>query len=203
MTLHAVGTYGPPPGPTVLLLHGWGADERDLTGLAGYLPSGIAWASVRAPLRHPNGGYAWYPLDSDESWADEAAIGAATDSLWAWADDALGISAELLPVGFSQGGLMASQLLRTRPDRVRAAAILSGYVLPTELSADAVLRERRPPVFWGRGELDPVIPTHAIAATEALLPGISTLEAHIYPGLYHQVSERELGELSQFLRRHT
>jgi pimeloyl-ACP methyl ester carboxylesterase len=31
-------------------------------------------------------------------------------------------------VGFSQGGLMATQLLRTRPERVAAIVVLSGFV---------------------------------------------------------------------------
>ena len=31
-------------------------------------------------------------------------------------------------VGFSQGGLMATQLLRTRPGRVAATVVLSGFV---------------------------------------------------------------------------
>jgi len=201
MTLHAVGTYGSLPGPTVVLLHGWGSDEQDLAGLAPYLPDAMAWASVRAPLRHPSYGYAWYQLDSEESWANTAAIDEAADSLWQWVDQALGPDASVVPVGFSQGGLMASQLLRTRPNRVPAAAILSGYVLPTQLEADAVLSERRPPVFWGRGEWDLVIPGHAIAATEAILPAISTLEAREYPGMAHAVCEEELADLRAFLTR--
>ena len=77
MTLRAVGTYASQPGPVALLLHGWGADERDLAGLAAYLPSGLEWLSVRAPLRHPAMGYAWYHLDTEDSFANVERIAAA------------------------------------------------------------------------------------------------------------------------------
>lgn len=199
MTLHAVGTWESSPGPTAVFLHGWGSDERDLAGLAPYLPRGLAWGSVRAPLRHPSFGFAWYPLESERSWEEQAPIDEAVAALWAWADETLGDDTPILPIGFSQGGLMASQLLRTRPQRVPAAVILSGYALPSPQVADAVLADSLPPVFWGRGDLDPVIPPSAIAATQATLPGIASLEEHVYDGLSHQVSERELDDVRAFL----
>lgn len=186
---------------TALFLHGWGADERDLAGLSPYIPDALPWASVRAPLRHPSFGYAWYPLESEDSWDHAAAIGEATDALWAWVDEALGETARIVPIGFSQGGLMASQLLRTVPDRVPAAAILSGYVRSGEERADAELAEHKPPVFWGRGSADPVIPARAIEATEAFLAAHATAETRIYQGVGHSVSELELEHLRRFLER--
>ena len=201
MTLHAVGSYGSLPGPTAVFLHGWGSDENDLAGLARYLPRGLAWASVRAPLRHPSFGYAWYQLDTEDSFGNLDRIGAATESLWEFLDDTIPAPTPLIPIGFSQGGLMASQLLRTRPERVHAAAILSGYVAPGALPADAALAVAQRPVFWGRGDADPVIPDAAIAVTEAFLPEHADLEVHIYPGLPHSVRERELADLTHFLER--
>ena len=52
-------------GPLLVLLHGYGADERDLFGLAPYLPPEYVVASVRAPLTppFPAPGYSWYPIE--------------------------------------------------------------------------------------------------------------------------------------------
>jgi len=201
--LTSLGAYVPGAALTAVFLHGWGADERDLAGLSPYLPGELPWASVRAPLRHPSFGYAWYPLESEDSWDAADAIGDATETLWGWVDEALGPESRIVPIGFSQGGLMASQLLRTRPERVPAAAILSGYARSGSEAADAVLAERRPPVFWGRGGADPVIPARAIASTAAFLGGHATAEVHEYPGLGHAVSERELADLTRFLEAQT
>jgi phospholipase/carboxylesterase len=199
--LIAVGTPVSIAGPSVVFLHGWGSDERDLAGLAPFLPAGLGWASVRAPLRHPAFGYAWYPLDSDESWDAQEPIATATRQLWEWVDESLGVGAAVIPVGFSQGGLMASQLLRTRPSRVPAAAILSGYVRAGPETADAVLAQSAPPVFWGRGSADPVIPQRALDATRAFLADHATAEIHAYSGLGHSVSQEELDDLHAFLER--
>lgn len=46
-------------GPLVVLLHGRGADEKSIIGLAGQLPTGASYAAVRAPISS-GGGYAWF-----------------------------------------------------------------------------------------------------------------------------------------------
>lgn len=79
----------------------------------------------------------------------------------------------------SQGGLMASQLLRTRPQRVVAPVILSGFVLGASQPADDRLAESRPPVFWGRGDQDRVIAGPAITRTEAWLPAHTDLTRRV------------------------
>ena len=61
--------------PLLVLLHGYGSDERDLFGLAPYLPEGFVVASVRAPLSppFPTPGWSWYPIEGLES-RDPAAV---------------------------------------------------------------------------------------------------------------------------------
>ncbi len=56
-----VATYGStePTAPLVVLLHGPGSDEREILGLAAHLPTGAAYAAVRAPIAE-GGGYAWF-----------------------------------------------------------------------------------------------------------------------------------------------
>ncbi len=203
MTLHALTSDGldQATGPVLVLLHGYGSDERDLAGLVPHLPS-LPWASVRAPLRHPAFGHAWYHLDQLDVLAPaEHAIGQATDALWAWVDANLAPEALILPVGFSQGGCMATQLLRTRPERCLGAVILSGYVQASPQTADATLAERRPQVFWGRGDADPVIPARAVSDTQAWIESHATGEVHLYPRMGHSVSDAELDHLYRWVTR--
>jgi phospholipase/carboxylesterase len=181
-----------------LLLHGYGADERDLAGLAGYLPRGLAWASVRAPNRGPGPGYSWFSLEGTD-FGESEAVEAATELLWEWVDANCAPDARLVPIGFSQGGLMASQLLRTRPTRIEGIALLSGYVMDAPQPADDVLAQTRPRAFWGRGTADVVIPQVVGELTEAWLPEYTSLESHIYQGLGHAVSEAELADLQRFV----
>ncbi|WP_062386717.1 alpha/beta hydrolase [Demequina iriomotensis] len=184
-----------------LLLHGFGSHEHDLVGLAGWLPPRLPWASLRAPLEIGYGGAAWFPLSPDGAM-DQASIDAATDAVWAWVDARLGEEARIVPLGFSQGGLMALQLLRTRPARVVAPVVLAGFVPPGAQAADAALAKSRPPVFWGRGDADPVIWPDAIARTRAFLAVHASAETRVYPGLGHSITEDELDDARTFLAAH-
>lgn len=204
MTLRAL--YGPgwsPSGdsPVAVLLHGFGSHERDLPGLARWLPPTLPWASLRAPLETGYGGAAWFPLSPDGDM-DAASIAAATRAVWEWVDDAVGAEAPVVPVGFSQGGLMALQLLRTRPERVLAPVVLAGFVPDHAQPADEDLARVRPPVFWGRGDADPVIWPEAIARTRAFLDGHASVTARAYPGMGHTITEEEMGDVRDFLDAH-
>ena len=181
-----------------LLLHGFGSNERDLTGLVPALRLDLPWASLRAPLETANGGAAWFEIITPGNPEPEPVV-AATDAIWAWVDAHVDPSVRVIPVGFSQGGLMASQLLRTRPDRVLATVILGGFVLGAPQPADDDLAASRPPVFWGRGSEDRVIGAPAVDRTSAFLPQHSTLVERVYPGLAHGISQDEIDDVSAFL----
>ena len=94
---------------------------------------------------------------------------------------------------------MATQLLRTRPDRIAGTVVLGGFVLGAEQPADAELARSRPPLFWGRGELDSVISAAAVARTGEWLPAHTSLRARTYPGLAHGINAAEAADVSSFV----
>lgn len=181
-----------------LLLHGYGSNEHDLTGLVPALGLTLPWASLRAPVELGNGGAAWFTITTPGN-PDAEPVAEATAAIWAWVDANLASTTRIVPIGFSQGGLMASQLLRTRPERVLAPVILGGFVLGHAQPGDDVLAERRPPVFWGRGAEDRVISAPAIGRTSAFLPEHATLVERVYPGLAHGIDAAEAADVRNFL----
>jgi len=185
--------------PLLVLLHGYGADERDLFGLVPHLPPGFAYAAVRAPLAppFPTPGHSWYPIEGLES-RDPRHVTDAAARLVEWLDARTDAPATGL-LGFSQGGAVALQALRLQPERFSFAVNLSGYAMPGALPGDDVLTERRPPVFWGRGTHDDVIPGQLITHTVEWLPAHSTLSGRVYPGMGHSVSQDELVDVRRFL----
>lgn len=188
------------PRGVVLFLHGYGSDERDLPGISAALPPGFAWASLRAPIALPLGGNAWFPLTSSEKPPTAQPIEASTEAIWDWVDAHVPEEVPLVPLGFSQGGLMATQLLRTRPDRLTAAVVLSGFLLPAQQPADAALAALGKPVFWGRGDADTRVERAAVEHANSWLRQHSALTAHVYTGMAHSTSRAELDDLSAFLR---
>jgi phospholipase/carboxylesterase len=185
--------------PVLVLLHGYGADEHDLFGLVPHLPGAYVVASVRAPLAPPwpAPGASWYPIE-DLSTRDPGTVTAAAEAFLAWLDETIPDAAVGL-LGFSQGGAVSLQALRLRPDRFSFVVALAGYASPGELPRDAELAELKPPVFWGRGARDEVIPASLVAHTTEWLPGHVDLSGRVYAGLTHGVSQEELDDVVTFL----
>lgn len=184
--------------PLLVLLHGYGSHEGDLFGLSPQLPLEPVIASIRAPIAL-SGGFAWFNLDAN-TIGDPAAekVDAAATAIIDWLDTLDYTSVSLL--GFSQGAAMALQLLRHAPRRFTSAVALSGFVASGDHVGDAELAEARPPVFWGRGTLDQVIPDAAITRTEHWLPSHSDATVRIYEDLGHALSAQELKDFNAFLR---
>jgi len=101
--------------------------------------------------------------------------------------------------GFSQGGAMATHLLRRDVARIAFAVNLAGFLVSGEQEGDAALAVSRPPVFWGRGADDPLFTDDIAVRTESWLPGHTTAEVHLYPGLGHSISRDELDDVNRFL----
>ena len=180
--------------PLLVLLHGHGMDEQMGFEVRHRLPPELVLASLRGPLR-VRAGYGWFPLDASLR-ADQIDLAAHRVLRWVRAQTGHPSTGVL---GFSQGSSIGLQCLRLAPDQIDYGVVLSGFAVPLPAPGDAVLARRRPPVFSGRGDRDPVIPSFLLAHTDAWLATHTTLTARTYPGLGHTVSSEEIDDLAQFL----
>lgn len=202
--------------PLIVLLHGYGSHEGDLFALAPGLPLDAVVAAPRAPLR-AGPGFAWWHIEEldnpppGEVPADamptgvrkqDSVVDATTYTFLDWLDGAAKDASTVSLVGFSQGGALSLQALRAAPGRFAAVVCLSGFVPPGDHVGDAELAQIRPPVFWGRGTADQVIPPYAVERTAAWLPGHADADIRVYEGLAHAVSTEELTDFTAFLTRH-
>jgi phospholipase/carboxylesterase len=187
--------------PLLLLLHGYGSNEQDLPSLVPHLPAGLAFASVRAPLTIGPGSYAWVPI-AVPGRPDPDVVQASTDALVAWLDEHVAPDRVVVPLGFSQGGLMVTQLLRARPERFVAGLVLSGFVLDRPSPGDDALAVRRVPVFFGHGDADPVIAPDATERASVWLAEHAEVTDRTYEGLAHGISAAELADVHAFVRTH-
>lgn len=184
--------------PLVVLMHGRGSHENDLAALVPLLPGDFAYAALRAPLRFEAGGFTWFESGAPGEPPLESVDAAAT-AILDWLDR-LSPTVPVAVGGFSQGGALATHLMRHAPERFAAYVNLAGFIVPGEAPADARLSELRPPVFWGRGDADPVFPRAAVERTEQWLAMHSELTARTYPGIGHSISREEIDDVGQFLR---
>src|SRR5262249_42460767 len=129
----------------LLLLHGYGADERDLGGLLGYLDPDGRFAAVlpRGPVAAPPG-FSWFgpapgAPDPDEIADAFAEALAAVDDLLDAACAEHGFErAEAVVGGFSQGAGLALALALGPSEKPRPAGVLamSPFVPPGLLGVD-------------------------------------------------------------------
>jgi phospholipase/carboxylesterase len=182
--------------PTLILLHGHRMDEGIGFELRHHLPAELVFASVRGPRQARGGGYAWFPMD--RSFSLEA-IDHSAAAVLSWLDQ-VNLDGPVGVLGFSQGVATAFQMVRRDPARFAYAVNLSGGVVPLPGPSDAQLVTRRLPVFWGRGDKDPVIPAILIESTRWWLRRHTDLTERVYPGLSHNVSVAELADLAAFVR---
>ena len=155
----------------LLLVHGYGADERDLGALLAYLDPSERFATVlpRGPHDAPGSpGFAWYQFHDPDAIAD-----AFTQSLDAL-DDLLEEQCALLGfdrsqavvAGFSQGAGLVLALGLRRSDRQRPAAVvaMSPAVPDIELLDIDPSAAGTVAVLIQHGNQDPMIPIKSARA---------------------------------------
>lgn len=184
--------------PLIVLLHGYGSHERDLPGLVSWLGVDYPWVSLRAPFELQQGGFAWFPITTPLRPSAED-VRVATDAVWEWLDNRVDSDVPLIVIGFSQGGLMASQLLRTRPERLRHTVVLAGFATDIPQPADDELVTLRPGLLWTRGAADAIISPDAIDRTRDVFNRLTSLDERTYPDLGHSVDERVLADVRNYL----
>ena len=190
-----------PRPPLLVLLHGIGADENDLLPLAPAFDPRLLVVSVRAPHDEPPG-YRWYEIDwsAVPPRADPAEIEAARDLLAAWLERLVadrGVDpARVLLFGFSQGAIMSTSLLLSRPGLVRGVVAHSGR-LARIAGADATaaqLAHARALVLHGAD--DPVVPAAQERKAYEVLAGLLGDRAgwRAYEGIGHGISDASLAD---------
>jgi thioredoxin 1 len=182
------------PERVLLLVHGLGADERDLGGLLSYLDPDGHFATVlpRGPVSVPPG-FAWYQWSPDGGF-DAAGFADALAALDDLLDEACaehGLARDEAVVGgFSQGAGMTLALALGRSDRPRPAAVLA--MSPALPGLDML------DVDWERAKTLPMLVQHGsedpLVQVQRSRDLARELEAHGVPVVYaeypmaHQVA---------------
>lgn len=197
----------PVPGraPTLILLHGVGANETSLLGLAAQLDRRFQIISVRAPLELQPGGYGFFHVQftpepvivAQEAEASRLALTALIPALVRQYDLD---PARVYVLGFSQGAIMGASVALSRPELVAGLVMLSGRILPEARPTFAAGADlARLPVFVGHGVHDAKLGIHHGRASRELLSGLGVrLSYHEYE-MGHEVSAAEIADLNAWL----
>lgn len=179
---------GDPEGAAVLCLHGYGANFKDLIALSQvYRPRPrLTWYFPNGPLEIPFSadytGRAWFEIRMDllqkavqqgEKPPIEEAFPTELDSirlrLQSLLFDLGKPPSQLFVGGFSQGGVLATDLALHLTDNLAGLLIFSSTLLYQERLAKLAPLHAGMPFFQSHGERDPLLPLSGARALEKLL----------------------------------
>ncbi len=189
--------------PAVILLHGRGANEDDLLGLAEYFDERLFTISVRAPYPFQyGGGYAWYDILEVGNPVPEMYV-ESHNKIVQFVEDAIKgypiDPSRIFFCGFSMGTIMSFSVLLTHPEHVAGVAANSGLIVehsPLQYKWNEIKGKQ---VFLAHGTFDPVIPVQFARRAKELL---DKAEAHVSYHEYemgHQIDEESLNDLMKWL----
>ena len=211
--IHAVAHPGPEGGdeplPTLIALHGYGANGQDLLGLSPHLAGGrLLMICPQAPLQiEPDfHGFSWYPFSGAAGQADEATIEGAialVRDFIAFALDAYPVRRDRVALlGFSQGGGMAYRVGFRSPERFVGLAALSTR-LPDDVFAAEEPSEaaRALPLLIQHGASDPTATVDGGRASRERLEALDLSPDYREYPMGHEVSGPSARDLSEWLER--
>jgi phospholipase/carboxylesterase len=191
-----------PSDPVLVFLHGRGGVREDLAWIAKRVPQPWRTVLLQGPLQLGDR-FEWFRVNNDgQSGPHSEVVAPAGDRLLAWIEENAG-GATVGAVGWSQGGATALQALRRAPGRLAFVVTLGGFTTVDSERGDADLAEHRPPVFWGRGGRDEVIPEHDVARMREYLPGHTTLVERVYPDAGHDIPAAMADDALRFIADHS
>lgn len=192
---------------TLILLHGYGADEYDLMGLASYFDANLQILSIRGFGTVMYGGASWFDIDMNVDGslkfnieqALESATGVAT-LIETLKQEGIIPDQKIILAGFSQGATIANLVTLKQPELIKALLIMSGRLTD---QVDSLLQNPGSlaslPVFAGHGAHDNVIPIEygrQIVSFWEKLP--VQFEHHEY-AMGHEICQEELGHIQNWM----
>ena len=193
----------------VIFVHGYGADGKDLIGLAPYFARHLPDAAFVAP----NGpqrcdmspmGFQWFAISQFDASSRLNGVLEAAPILNQFIDQELenhGLKDEnILLVGFSQGTMMSLHVGLRRERQLAGILGYSGLLAGPELIGDEI--KSKPPILLIHGDQDEMLPVqHLHDAVDALGGAGLKLEWHVSQGAGHTIAQDGLELGMEFVQR--
>ena len=163
--------------PLVVMLHGFGANMRDLAGLAPAIQSeGYIYSCPNAPLPFDLGlgmvGYGWHPPRGAATAEDfdqaENLVNGYFDEVF---EQLKATPGQIVLLGFSQGGGMTYRCGLGRPDTFAGLVALSASLPDPDVLKLRLPSQRKQPIFIAHGRSDQMVSMDTARSTMAFLEG--------------------------------
>ena len=193
--------------PLIVMLHGFGANMRDLAGLASVIArQGYVYACPNAPLEVPVGpgmvGYGWIPVGEQRTPEHVRQAEELLEAFYAEVLEQYHTQPEgALLLGFSQGGGMTYRTGLGNPQRFAGLAALSAALNGVEELESRLPAGRSQPIFIGHGLADPLISVERAREARDYLAAAGYNPYYREYAMAHEISQQELDDLVPWIHR--
>lgn len=161
--------------PLFLIIHGYGADEKDLFCFAKDLPKDFFVISLQGSHPLSFGGFTWYAIEFSKEgpFANITEAVEAREKITSFIDEASAHyhlnENDVWLCGFSQGAILSYSIALCYPEKVKKVIALSGFpykdLLPEEIRAISTPLD----FFVSHGKEDAIVPIELARKGPALL----------------------------------
>jgi len=194
--------------PLVVMLHGYGSNEKDLIHLAPSLHPGLTWISPRAPRMLDLGMFGWFPLEFTATGitVDYEAAGLARDRCIGFLSDLIKeyrpAGNKVFLTGFSQGAVMSYLIAFAAPELLHGVVAFSGQLPHRQLVDEEKLAIfNKIPMLVIHGIFDEILPiAKGKESTLYLQNLLADLTYQEYP-MGHEISAEAISLASKWLTK--
>ncbi|MEO6683576.1 MAG: dienelactone hydrolase family protein [Ginsengibacter sp.] len=184
----------------LIMVHGRGADARDILGLATHFN-----VSDYALLAPEATNHTWYPFsfmakpEQNEPW-----LSSALDLLKDVVDKAIaqGISAEnIYFMGFSQGACLTLEFITRHAQKYGGVAAFTGGLIGDKINMENYSGDfNGTPIYIGTGNPDPHVPVDRVRESEQILKEMNAdVHVQVFDGRPHTITQQEIDEANRLI----
>jgi len=195
--------------PQLVMLHGYGSDEKDLFSFAQELPKDLFIISARAPFTMEPYDNAWYAINwntttgkfSDTEQAKKSVVLIAN-----FIDELIAkypVDKENVTLfGFSQGSILSYAVALNYPEKIKNVIALSGYIQEELVSNEGKTNSYAHLDFYcSHGSVDQVIPVALARKTKPFLDNLGIKNQYSEFPVGHGVAPQNFFELKAWLEK--
>lgn len=198
----------PENAPLILMLHGYGSDEKDLFSFANELPEEYIVISLKAPHAMQPPGNAWYAINFDAQkgkFSDIEQAILSRELVKTFLEEAI----EAYPIdknkvsllGFSQGTILSFALALSYPEVIKNVIGLSGYVDTNMIEAGYESKDfSHLKVYNSHGSVDQVIPVEWARQNKPLLEKLNIDTVYEEYPVGHGINPQNFQSLKNWLK---
>jgi phospholipase/carboxylesterase len=198
----------PENAPLILMLHGYGSDEKDLFSFANELPEEYIVISLKAPHAMQHSGNAWYAINFDAQkgkFSDIEQAILSRELVKTFLEEAI----EAYPIdknkvsllGFSQGTILSFALALSYPEVIKNVIGLSGYVDTNMIEAGYESKDfSHLKVYNSHGSVDQVIPVEWARQNKPLLEKLNIDTVYEEYPVGHGINPQNFQSLKNWLK---